>query len=519
MRFPNPTRVNTNRRMVSPRRNGLFSSLALLAIVLTASPLAAQFPPTGPIPGQPNPEFNQPLDPFAPGPGPAAASPIVLDVRIVGNERISANQMLARLKTRPDRAFDPDLLQADTQELMLMKEFRNVRPFVHERPEGVIVTFEVSEKPRIERVNYIGNRGITTRVLSRESGIKEGDPLDLYGLRLAKERLEGFYRSKGYAQTEVEIVEGTEPDARVVTFLISEDVVRRVADVEFIGNEFVSGARLESFIKSKPGMFAPVYRNKYTEEVLTADRDRLTSYYRQFGFFRAVVDTEVVPNEDHSLMSVRFVIYEGPRYRVRNIAVAGNEVFRSEDLYSLVELQEGENFDGSKMERDIAAIKDLYGGNGYIQATVDGQTLFLEEPGWVDLVFQISEGEQYRVGRINVNISGEYGVTRQSAVLARLDLRPGDIIDIRKIRDSERRLGASGLFVADPSMGQMPTIELRPSDPDFADHASTAFRDALPDGNRDPRLDGFRGQSPDGVLLDIEVFGATPARPRRWYER
>lgn len=439
------------------------------------------------------PEINfEPLNDAGQGDG-----PVVIDVLIKGNRRISTNQILARLKTRPDRSFDPDLLQADTQELMLMKEFRNVRPFVNQTEQGVVVTFEVTEKPRIEKVDFIGNRAIMSRVLTRESGLKAGDPLDLYQLRVAKERLEAFYHSKGFTHTQVDILEGTEPDATQVIFLISEDQVARITDVEFVGNEFISGARLETKIKSKPGYFSPFYRNRYVPELLAADRDALTAFYRDFGYFRALIETEVIFNDDHSRATIRFIVYEGPRYKIRNIAIAGNEIYETSDLLTLVELREGEYYDGAQLTRDVAVLKDLYGGNGYIQATVDGQILFLEEPGYVDLVFQMTEGEQFRVGRINVNISGEYGVTRQSVVLARLDLRPGDIIDIRKIRDSERRLGASGLFVADPAMGQMPSIEVRPSDADFAEHASTAFR----------------GQSPDGRTADIEFFGeAVPER-------
>lgn len=486
-----------------------FPAALFLFVVMTSAAAnhahAQGFAPAGPLPPgavPPSAEFDLgPLDP-----GSEMQGPPIVDVRVKGNQRISTNQILARLRTRPDRGFDPDLLQADTQELMLMKEFRNVRPYVTETAEGVVVTFEVTEKPRIEKVDFIGNRGITTKVLTRESGLNAGDPLDLYQLRVAKERLEAFYQSKGFTHTQIDILEGTEPDDTEVIFLISEDVVARITDVEFVGNEFISGARLETKIKSKPGYFSPIYRNRYVPELLAADRDTLTAFYRDFGFFRAVVDTEIIFNDDHSRVTIRFVVFEGPRYKIRNIAIAGNEIYRTEDLLTMVELRQGENYDGGQLNRDVAGLKDLYGGNGYIQATVDGQILFLEEPGWVDLVFQITEGEQYRVGRINVNISGEYGVTRQSVVLARLDLRPGDIIDIRKIRDSERRLGASGLFVADPAMGQMPAIEIRPSDPDFADHAVTAFR----------------GQSPDFVEADLEVFVIPPDEPNgpfHWLRR
>ena len=101
-------------------------------------------------------------------------------------------------------------------------------------------------------------------------------------------------------------------------------------------------------------------------------------------------------------------------------------------------------------------------------------------------------GKQYRVGRINVRIDGDYGVTKQSVVLSRLDLRPGDIIDVRKIRDSERRLAASGLFMAEPAMGQMPRIEIKPRENSFEGSVQSAGLD-------------FRGQSPDNDARNTAV--------------
>ncbi len=136
-----------------------------------------------------------------------ASTPRIIGVQIKGNQRVSKNKILEKLQTRPDRDFSPDLLQADVQELMLMKEFRNVRPYVAEQDEGVLVTFEVIEKPRVTQVNFIGNRAITNRALIKEAAIKEGDPLDLYTVRLAQQRLEDLYKRKGFPQTEVTVVE------------------------------------------------------------------------------------------------------------------------------------------------------------------------------------------------------------------------------------------------------------------------------------------------------------------------
>ncbi|MFM8803975.1 MAG: hypothetical protein ACKOK8_08710, partial [Planctomycetia bacterium] len=105
---------------------------------------------------------------------------------------------------------------------------------------------------------------------------------------------------------------------------------------------------------------------------------------------------------------------------------------------------------------------------------------------------------RYRVGKINVRIRGEHPHTRHSTVLNRLSLRPGDILDIRKLRDDERRLKASSLFLADAAKGEGPRIVF--SKPEGEDTQIA----------RDPKRPGFRGQSPDGedeAVLDLVLEG------------
>jgi outer membrane protein insertion porin family len=89
----------------------------------------------------------------------------------------------------------------------------------------------------------------------------------------------------------------------------------------------------------------------------------------------------------------------------------------------------------------------------------------------LDLVYSIEEGQPWRAGRINVNIEGEHPHTRQSVVLNRMSIRPGDLIDIREVRASERRLKASQLFANDPMQGNPPQVRVRP--PELADLVET----------------------------------------------
>src|SRR4029450_1610402 len=125
-----------------------------------------------------------------------------------------------------------------------------------------------------------------------------------------------------------------------------------------------------------------------------------------------------------------------------------------------MELKSGEYFNQAESNKDLNTLTDLYGSQGHVFADVQADLRFLEEPGTLDVAYRIKEGEVFRVGEINVKIAGEFPHTKQTVVLNRVSLRPGDIIDTREVRNSERRLKASQLFAGNPGQndGEPPRI-------------------------------------------------------------
>ena len=177
-------------------------------------------------------------------------------------------------------------------------------------------------------------------------------------------------------------------------------------------------------------------------------------------------------------MTITFVIDEGPRFKVRNVSVIGNTKYTSDALMAELKLKSGDYFNQAKMTADKNALVDKYGGIGYVFADIKPDPRFLEEPAQLDLVYNINEGDRYRVGKINVVIKGEYPHTQLTTVLNRLSLKPGDIVDIREIRASERRLKASQLFEANPANGNAPKIVFSPPGQDKAGRRRRSRREA-----------------------------------------
>ncbi len=413
---------------------------------------------------------------------------LVADVRVVGNQTTSENQIRTHLRTRQHREFDAELVRNDIHRLASTGRFQNVRTYTQETPEGVVVTFEVVEQPTIHYIRFLGNRGLSDRALLRTSGLSVGDPMNRFAVEEARRKIEELYHSKGFPKTEVLIQEGDQARDRGAVFAINEGNLERILNVRFIGNEIASDSRLKTQIRSKPGWFY-LFGGRIDLRQVDEDLQRLTAYYRNLGFFSARVGRDLNFTESGRWVTITFVIDEGPRYVVRNVSVVGNEVFDGDALLDRLELNSGDYFNLGRMRSDVNMLQDIYGGQGYIFADIRADPRFLEEPGELDLVYSVQEGQPWRAGRINVNIEGEHPHTRQSVVLNRLSIRPGDLIDIREVRASERRLKASQLFSNDPMQGNPPEVRVRP--PELADLVDTIVE------GRPAGTPAYRGQQPD----------------------
>jgi len=143
------------------------------------------------------------------------------------------------------------------------------------------------------------------------------------------------------------------------------------------------------------------------------------------------------------LFRSNFVVNEGPRFKVNDIQIIGNQYITEESLRQRMNLKPGDMFDGTLMRRDIGELVYGYGELGYIYADVEPKTVMRDEANVVDLVYEITEGDRWKVGQILVNIEGEPDLMKETTMLNLVDLREGDWIDRRTLELNRRRLERS----------------------------------------------------------------------------
>ena len=417
-----------------------------------------------------------------------ASAQMVVEVRVLGRQHVPWSKLAPLIRTRAGRPLDMELIEEDVRRLNRSRLFVSVRTWMQPVQGGQVVIFEVVERPVLQYVKFVGNEKVRKKVLAEKAGLKPGDALDPFAVEEGRRKIEDYYRSHGFSNARVTIIEGNQPDDKGAIFLVNEGQKQRILWTRFEGNTVATDARLRTQIHSKPG-FLWIIRGQVDRKEIEEDINRLKAYYASLGYFNAKIGREVEYLHDKNWIILTFVIDEGPRYKVREIRFVGHQRFSDQELAETIQLKQGQYFNQAQLQSDVAALQEKYGAIGYVFADIKPDIRYLPEPGQADLVYEIKEGDRYRVGRIDVKIGSEEVSphTKITTVLNRLSLAPGDVVDIRELRASERRLRASGLFLIDPVRNIQPKIVFSP--PDVSDEELEVAQ---------PQQPTVRGQNPSG---------------------
>ena len=377
-------------------------------------------------------------------------------VRILGNQQVSTAVILNLVRSREGDAYDPATVQEDYQRIYSLRKFSNVEARVEPTQNGVVVVFAVSEQKQINSIVFRGNSIVDDLTLQSVVDLKVGEAIDQFRISLAKQAIAALYRSKNYAFTHVDIDEEKLASTGEVNFLVVEGPNVRVRKVSFVGNRSYSDDRLKDVAQTKYWIW--IFRaGTFDPEVIEDDVALLRRYYEQHGFFDARVGRKLIWSPDYSEVQVQFVVNEGARYTVNRIVFQGNSTISEDELRKNLKMVEGRPFDNDVLQRDVREVVRAYSPLGYIyqpqstdpnylrigQGDNPVKLVFQRDAGKVDLVYDISEGKPFRVGRILVRGNSK---TQDKVVLRELRVSPGQLYNSGELRDAEDRLKASPFF-------------------------------------------------------------------------
>lgn len=379
-------------------------------------------------------------------------TPFTLDepmaaVKVEGNTTIPQSEIAKHIKTRPGRSVTAKQIKDDVDALVRTRWFATVEPSIRRTDEGNVLVFRVLERPIVRKVEYKGNVKIKTKEFDRLTQLKPGQPYDVSANKECARRIQEYYREKGYAFATVELERGdvrSDPDREVV-FIINEGPKVKVSSIKFDGNDTFYDPLLKTKTRSKTRILWLI-GGKYDPASINDDVEGIRNYYYSLGYFDVRITPEQRFSEDKSTVELHYHIEEGVRYRINEILVMGNDVMSQDEIYGMMKVKAGDEYNERHIAKDVDAIMSKYGEQGRLYAQVAPIRRWSEEPGVLDLVYRINEDKVYRIRNIGVHIAGDYPHTRTHLIRNISPVQPGDLADPKKLQMFKQKLAGSGYF-------------------------------------------------------------------------
>ncbi|MFZ5653028.1 MAG: outer membrane protein assembly factor BamA [Pseudomonadota bacterium] len=344
--------------------------------------------------------------------------PAVAEIHIEGNKSIETDQLLKALRDAglaEGQIFRQAVLDGISQELR--------RQYVAQGRYGASVNAEARELPRnrvaihidivegkvaaIKHINIVGNRSFPTEQLLKQFELKttgfwswfsNDDKYSREKLSGDLERLESWYRDRGYLQFEVtstQVSISPQKDAVFITVNVREGDVFKVSEVELGGEPILPEEELSRLIVLREGMI-------FSQVLMTTSSELITKRLGVEGYTFAKVEGFPEIDEANKTAKVTFFITPGDRAYVRRIEFRGNTKTADEVLRRELRQMEGASASTTLIEHSKTRLERLG-----IFKTVEVETR--EVPGTSDQLDVIYTVEEQPSGSIGASLGFAQG--------------------------------------------------------------------------------------------------------------
>ncbi|MHC4641965.1 MAG: BamA/OMP85 family outer membrane protein [Planctomycetota bacterium] len=295
-------------------------------------------------------------------------------------------------------------------------------------------------------------------------GFEKGD--DAIWAETGRDNLQAFYYEKGFAFAQVTLKSEQGSVGKLkLTYRISEGPQVSIGKVSFSGNDSIKTDAFKKALKTTTNKWF-FWPRDYTEKQVTEDVKRISGIYWEKGYLGHSITYSLNPNilepaivaqqlqQKKSKINIDFAVDEGPVYTVEKILLLffdaegkiieeivlkssepseqqplkENKAFHEEYLRSQVELEPGQIYSERTARSDVERLRKLYGESGFINARVRLLSpVFIQDAHAVNIEYEIFEGRQYRIGRIDITGNKETHDRAIRKILDEYEFFPGNL--------------------------------------------------------------------------------------------
>ena len=374
-----------------------------------------------------------------------AANFTVSDIRIEGLQQVEPGIVFRNFPISRGNQVDDQRLNDATRDLFATGYFDDVEIL---RDEDVLV-LRLTERPAVSLIRIDGEKLIKEEQLRdalRRAGLDEGEIFRRSALELVRLELLKVYNEAGRytasVETEVEEVSGNRVALNIV---VTEGETAVVKQINIIGNNAFDDETLtDLFDTGLTNMWSFWTDNdKYARETVSADIERLKSYYLDRGYAKFEVNsTDVSISPDQKQVYITVSVNEGLQYRINEIKLAGDYGVEESELRDQLVITEGDLFSRKSIGESQQRMSDLVGEAGYLFSRITPVPAFPGDDA-VELTFFIEPGKLTYVRRIE--IIGNY-TTSDEVIRREIPQMEGAIAGSQLIKKAKTRLDRLGYF-------------------------------------------------------------------------
>lgn len=253
--------------------------------------------------------------------------------------------------------------------------------------------------PRIKDISITGNHLVKSETILHRIPYKAGGVFDEKRSSDALKKLDSF----GYFKT-IELEKEIHKD-QTVSLFISLEEKPLLEKIDFSGNNSLSTHKLAE--KIDLSKFTTIDQSSAQQIA-----QKIKKMYHESDFHAVQVTPEVTISEsDSTRATLKIIINEGIKSRVRKVRFIGNSNLEGRKIRSFLATQENwllgsfsgsGKYDPEQLEMDKQRIAYLYRNIGYLSAQVTHTDIkFLDDNG-IDITFTVKEGDRFKISDIDI---------------------------------------------------------------------------------------------------------------------
>lgn len=411
------------------------------------APAPAAAPAESPAPAQPAAVSSSPAaapaasnHSAAPAAAPAPPAPpkVISSIEIRGNQIVSTNTILSKIKLRKGDLVIQETINEDIKRLYASGYFQDIEVQIEDAADGLKLIFFMIEKPVIREITITGAVAFKEDKLRKTLKVLEGQILDRKAVKIGVDAIKKLYSDKAFRFVDIQSSIDVNPKTReaIIRIEIQEGQKYKIRDLTFEGVTAYKPKKLQRLMKTHKKSF-PFRSGVFKENLFQKDLEKVQLFYQQEGYLDAKLEPSFDYDKDKQWIFVKISVEEGKHYITGDVKIEGNQLFPESEIWQELEMLPGTTYSQYYISRDIQTIINYYHKRGYMDARVVPDVNLDKETGKVDVKYQIQEGDLYFIDRVIIRGNTK---TKDIVIRRELKIRPGEKFDGEKIDQSKSKL-------------------------------------------------------------------------------